>query len=65
MKHVMDLPCFREAELVSDGGEDFDNCERSFSLQGELWVGNGTFEISDFQPDFVTFGKGSEASIVM
>ena len=44
----MDLPCFREAELTRDWGEDFDDCERSFTFGGELGVCDGTLEISGF-----------------
>ena len=46
MEHVMDLPHFGEAELVCNGGENFDNHEGSFIFGGELWIGNGTFEVS-------------------
>ena len=48
MEHVMDLPCSREVQLVSDGGEDLDNCEGSFTFWGELWVGNGVFQVFGF-----------------
>ena len=48
MKHMVNLPCFGEVELVYDGGEDFDNSEESFLLQSKLQVSNGTFEISGF-----------------
>ena len=48
MKHVMDLPCFGELQLICDGGEDFDNCEGSFTFWGKLEVGNGAFEVSGF-----------------
>ena len=64
MERVVDFPCFRESELVGDGGEDFDNREGSFTFWGELWVGDGSFEISGFKPDFVSFGEGSESSVV-
>ena len=33
-------------------------------FEGELRVGNGAFEVSGFEPDFVCFGKGGEASVV-
>ena len=61
----MDLPRLGELELVSDGGEDFDDREGSFTFRGELGVCDGSLEISDFQPDLVTFGEGGESSIVM
>ena len=64
MEHVMDLPHFGEAELVCDGGEDFDDHEGSFMFGGEFGVCNGVFEVPGFQPDFIAFGKGSEASVV-
>ena len=46
VEHVMDLPCFREAELICDGQEDFDDCEGSFMFQSKFGVGNGVFEVS-------------------
>ena len=48
MERVVDLPRFGESELVCDGGEDFDDREGSFTFRGELWVGNGVFEVSGF-----------------
>ena len=60
----MDFPHFGESELVCDGGEDFDNREGSFTFGGELGVCNGAFEVSGFQPDFVTFGERGESSVV-
>ena len=48
MERVMDLPRFGEAELIGDGGEGLDNCEGSFSFQGELQVCDGSLEISGF-----------------
>ena len=60
----MDLPRFRESELIGDGGKDFDNREGSFTFRGEFGVGNGAFEISGFEPDLVSFGKGGESSVV-
>ena len=65
MEHVMNLPCFGEAELVRDRREDFDDCEGSFTFGGELWICNGAFEVSGFEPDFVAFGEGSKSSVVM
>ena len=64
MERVVDLPCFGESELVGDGGEDFDNCEGSFTFGGKFGVCDGAFEISGFEPDFVSFGKGGESSVV-
>ena len=64
VERVVDFPRFGEAELVSNGGEDFDDCEGSFMFWGELWVCNRTLEISGFQPDLVSFGKGGESSVV-
>ena len=60
----MDLPRFGEAQLICDGGEDFDNREGSFMFGGELGVCDGAFEISGFKPDFVSFGKGGESPVV-
>ena len=60
----MDFPRFGEAELICDGGEDFDDCEGSFSFGGELGVGDGPFKISGLQPDLVSFGERGESSIV-
>ena len=65
MEHVVNLPCFGETQLVGDQGQDLDNCEGSFIFWGEFWVSNGAFEVSGFQPDFVSFGKRSESLIVM
>ena len=58
MERVVDFPCFRESELVGDGGEDFDNCEGSFTFGGKLWVCDGAFEVSGFQPDLSPLAKG-------
>ena len=33
-------------------------------LEGKFQVCHGAFEISDFQPDFVSFDKRSESSVV-
>ena len=41
----MDFPHFGEAELVCNWRQDFDDGEGSFLFQGELWVGNRSFEI--------------------
>ena len=46
VEHVMNLPRFRKAELISDRGENLDYCEGSFMFSGELGVDNGAFEIS-------------------
>ena len=43
MEHVMDLPCFEEAELICDQREDLDNHEGSFMFWGEFGVGDGSF----------------------
>ena len=61
---VMNLPCFGEAELVCNRGENFDDRERSFTFGGELGVCNGSFEVSGFESDFVAFGEGGESSVV-
>ena len=61
---MVDFSCLGKAELICDRGEDLDNCEGSFALGGELQVGDGTFEVSSFQSDFVSFGKGGEALVV-
>ena len=62
---VMDLPYPQEAELVSDGGENLDYYEGSFTFQGKFGVDDGAFEISGFQPDFVASGEGSESLVVV
>ena len=61
---MMDLPRFGEAKLVCDRGQDFNDCEGSFTFRGELWVGDGVFEVSGFQPDFIAFGERGESSVV-
>ena len=53
MECVMDLPCFGEAELVYDRGEDFDYCEGSLMFWSKFGAGDRVFKVSDFQPDFV------------
>ena len=65
VERVMNLPHFREVELVRDGREDFDDHEGSFTFQGKLGVCDGSLEISGFQPDLVAFGEEGESSIVM
>ena len=64
VERVMDLPHFGEAELICDRGEDFDDREGSFTFWGELWVGDRSFEVPGLQPDLVSFGEGSESSVV-
>ena len=64
VEHVMDFPHFGEAELIHDQKEDFDDCEGLFLLEGEYGIGNGPFEVSGFQPDFVTFDKWGGSSVV-
>ena len=51
--------------MIRDGGEDFDNREGSFTFGGELGVCDGAFEVSGFEPDFVSFSKGGESSVVV
>jgi len=62
MKRVVDTPRFQESELVNDGGEDFGDGKGSFSFWGEFWVGDRSFVISGFKPDFVSLVEGGEAS---
>ena len=64
MKRVMDLPRFGEAKLVRDRGQDFNDCEGSFTFRSELWVGDGAFEVSGFQPDFIAFDKRGESPVI-
>ena len=64
MECVMDLPCFGEAELICDGGEDFDDCEESFTFWCEFGVRNRSLQVSGFEPDFVSFGERSETSVI-
>ena len=45
---VMDSPHFREAQLVGDQRQDFDNHEGSFTFGGKFRIGNHLFEISGF-----------------
>ena len=61
----VDLPCLWKAELVRDRGEDLDDREGSLMLGGELWVGDGMFEVSSFQPDLVSLGEGGESLVVI
>ena len=61
MEDWVDLPCFRQAELIDNWGKDFHDSEGSFSFGGELWVDHRSFEISGFKPDFVSkfeWGEG-------
>ena len=62
---MVDLPHLGKAELICDGGEDFNDCEGSFMFGGELWVSDGLFEVSGLQPDFVSLGEGGESLVVM
>ena len=48
MEHVIDLPCFGEAELIHDWREDFNYHEGPFTFWGELRVNNEASKISDF-----------------
>ena len=48
MEHGMDLPHFREVELICDRREDLDNGEGSFPFWGELGIGDGAFQVSGF-----------------
>ena len=48
VERVVDFPCFGESELICDQGEDFDDCEGSFTFGGELGVCDRTLEISGF-----------------
>ena len=42
---MVDFPRFGETELVRDRGEDFDDCEGSFTFRSELGIGDGAFEV--------------------
>ena len=46
MKRVVDLPRFGESKLICDWGEDFDDCEGSFTFWSEFGIGNRLFEVS-------------------
>ena len=64
MEDWVDLPCFWQAELVNDWGQDFCDGEGSFLFRGELRVNYGSFEVSGFEPDFVSkfeWGEGSSS----
>ena len=63
MKRVVDTPCFGESELINDGGKDFGDGEGAFAFWGEFRVGNQSFQVSGFEPDFVSFVKGGEVSM--
>ena len=65
MEDWVDLPCFRQAELIDNWGKDFRDGEGSFSFRGEFRVDDGSFEISGFEPDLVSEferGEGSSSS---
>jgi len=62
MKRVVDTPSLWESELVDDGGEDFCDGEGAFMFWGKFRISDGSFEISGFQPDFVSFAQGGKAS---
>ena len=64
MECVVDLPCFEEAELVVDQGQDLDNYEGSFSLGHKLQIGDQAFQVSGFYLDFITFGEEGESLVV-
>ena len=40
---VMDLLNFREAELIYDREEEFNDHKGSFSFEGKFGIGNGAF----------------------
>ena len=64
VERVMDFPRFGETELISDGREDFDEREGSFTFGGELGVCDRAFKISGFEPDSVSFSERGESSVV-
>ena len=65
VEHKMDLPHFREVKLIHDMRQDLDNYEGSFLFWCKLQVGNGIFQVSCFQPDFVALGEGGESLVVL
>ena len=44
----MDIPCLWKMMLIYDEGEDLDNCKVSSSPEGEFWINDRTFQVSDF-----------------
>ena len=63
MEDWVDLPCFRQAELVDDWGKDFRDSKGSFSFRGKLRVDHRSFEVSGFEPDFVSKFEWREGSL--
>ena len=59
----MDMLCFGQSELVDNRGEDFCDGEEFFVFRSEFGVGDRAFEISGFEPDFVSFSKRGEVSV--
>ena len=60
MENWVDLLGFGQAELIDDGGQNLSDGEWFFPLRGEFGVGDEAFQISGFQPDFVSFNEGFE-----
>ena len=57
----VDLPGLGQAELIDDRGQDLCDSKWSFPFGGEFWVVNWAFQVSGFQPDFVSFDEWFEA----
>jgi hypothetical protein len=55
MKHVMNLPCFRETEFVCHWGYLGNYLERSVSPWGEFGGVIRSLDVRSFQPDLFSF----------
>lgn len=53
----MNMPQFKEMELIDDGRKNFHDGEWVFLLWGKFEISNEVFEISGFKPYFISFGK--------
>ena len=61
MEDWVDLPRFWQVELVDNWGKDFCDSKGSFLFRGEFQVDHRSFEVSGFEPDFVSkfeWGEG-------
>ena len=64
MECVMNFPCLGKVELIHDGRENHDDYEGSFLFRGEFGIGDGGFEVSGCQPDFIAFSERGESSVI-
>ena len=50
MENIVDLPCWREFQLISDWAKDFRDSKGSFMFRGHLLVVLG-FEVPSVEPN--------------